>query len=209
MINIDSKTSPALRFTIFVLAFIICISLGYLLGIKDEQIKTIGALFGSLASAIGAFIAYLLLKLIFKVKGERNLWGYMVGGLTLFVGIASFVLLTLFIWGNDFTMNLSLGVFLLSGLIWVVIMIFGGLEAPSFLAMLLGAALGGLGYAFAITTIPGLMDQFFMDTDSLSENLMMIRLVYGILGAFTGAIGATIARASSFGLKDPYEVKEI
>ncbi|MCD4782809.1 MAG: hypothetical protein K8T10_03150 [Candidatus Eremiobacteraeota bacterium] len=207
--NVDKKNNP-IRLFIFILGFVLCISLGLAVGTNEgSNIKFIGLLLGSMGTAIGVLIAYIILRLIFRIRGERNAFGYMMGGLSLFIGLGSYIVLGLAIWGVNPQIGPRLIFYIISALIWIIIMIWGGMEPASLLALLAGAVLGGVIFPIIITSMPGLFTGMLEGIDKDPGNLQMIRILYAILGAFTGAIGASITRASGLGLREQYESEEV
>lgn len=207
--NDDKKKNP-IKLIVFILGFVLCISLGLAVGTNEgSNIKFIGLVLGSTGAAVGVLIAYIVLRLIFRIKGERNAFGYIMGGLSLFIGLGSYIVLGLALWGNNPEFGARFIFYIISALIWIIIMIWGGMEAASLLALLAGGVLGGVIFSTVVTSIPGLFTGMLEGIDRDPGNLQMIRILYAILGAFTGAIGASIVRASGLGLKEQYETEEV
>jgi len=207
--NEDEKKNP-IKIIVFILGFALSISLALAIGTNEgPDIKFIGLVLGSAGTAIGILIVYIVLRLIFRVKGERNAFGYIMGGLSLFIGLGSYIVLGLAIWGTNPQISPRLIFYIISAVIWIIIMIWGGMEAASLLALLTGGVLGGLIFPIVVTTIPGLFTGMLEGVEKDPSNLQMIRILYAILGAFTGAIGASIVRASGLGLKEQYESEEV
>ncbi len=87
-------------------------------------------------------------------------------------------------------------------------MIWRGMEAPVFPAFLLGAIFGALFFVGIITYIPGLSASMVNDFDNLGDAINNLRIAFALLGAYCGSMGASLARASGWTLKDQGEKTE-
>lgn len=179
---------------------------------ETSDLTTAGAIVGAIVAAAGAFAAFMIMKLIFPVKGKANWASYLLGILTVILGIAASgglgVLLGYIIIGDAPEFTLQSIIFFALTLLWVVFMIWRGMEAPVFPAFLLGAVFGALLFVGITTIIPGLSGIMLKDVNDIGERMNMLRIAFAILGAYCGSMGASLARASGWTLKDQGEKTE-
>lgn len=196
--NKNVSTPYPLIIFILSLVFALIIGITFVMG-ETSDLKPIGAILGATGACIGAVGAFFIIKLIFPHKGAKNLLSYILGGLTILLGIGFFLLLGFLSWGNEIVFHIKFIAYALMGLFWVIIMIKGGIEAPSFPLFVLGGVLGGVLYAIAATLSPNFYKD--MDPETFQTQVNNFRIMYGIVGAYTGAMSATMARAGGFLLK--------
>lgn len=207
------KLSKILNPVVFFLAIIFCLTMGIVIGNNEtSDLTTAGAIVGAIAAMAGALASFMIMKLIFPVKGKANWASYLLGVLTVIMGIAASgglaVLLGYIIIGDLPEFTLQSIIFFALTLLWIIFMIWRGMEAPVFPAFLLGALLGALFFVGITTVIPGLSGMMLKNLDDIGERMSMLRIAFAILGAYCGSMGASLARASGWTLKDQGEKTE-
>ena len=200
--NNNDKLSKILNPGIFSLAFIFCLVLGIIAGTSSiSNLSLAGAIIGVVCAAIGSFAAFFIIKLIFPRKGKANWLAYLLGILTVILGLAASgglaFLLGYIIIGDAPELTPQSITFFIIAIAWVIFMIWRGMEAPVFPGFLLGGILGALLFVGATTLIPGLFGFIFKDTEGITENMGMTRIAFAVLGAYLGAMTASLARASA------------
>jgi DNA-directed RNA polymerase subunit RPC12/RpoP len=203
-----NKGTRIFSIILFLLALAINLVIGISMGSKEGSgLNLTGAIIGSSASAIGVLAVFFLLKLIFPKRGKAGVPGYILGILTILLGVAAIMgvaFLVGFLEIPGFTIpevdNLMI-IYYVSGLVWLIIMIWRGIESPAPLALIFGAIFGGVLFPLSTTFLPAAINAGFADPSSVADNMQMTRIAFAVLGALTGALGATAARASGFLLK--------
>jgi len=203
--NSPNKYDNILKPAIFAFAFIICISLGVVIGTNQNSPLTwTGVIIASLGVGIGVLITFFLAKLIWPGKVKSNWLAYISGILTILSGIAATgvmgFLLGFIVPGGSPDFTPGLVIYFIMALIWVVFMIWKGMEAPVFPAFIAGGILGALLFVGLTTFIPGLFGLIFKEPGGIQEGLDSLRIAFAIPGAFIGSLGAAAARASGFTL---------
>lgn len=207
------KLSKILNPVVFFLSIIFCLTMGIVIGNNESSdLSLTGAVVGSVAAAAGVLAVFFIIKLIFPVKGKANWAAYLLGILTVLLGLAASaglaVLLGYIIIGDVPEFNAQSITFFTFTFIWLVFMIWRGMEAPVFPAFLLGAVFGALLFVGLTTVIPGLSDMMLKNPDDIGERMNMLRITFAILGAYCGSMSAALARASGWTLKAQGEKTE-
>ncbi|MCE1246593.1 MAG: hypothetical protein LWY06_08115 [Firmicutes bacterium] len=206
----SDKGKKILSLIFFLAAIALTFVIGISVGSKEGSLLNLtGSVIGSAGSVLGVLGAFFLAKLIFPRRGKANVWGYILGIITIIIGaagITGFAFLIGFIELPGFTfpeVNNLVITFYSCCIVWLLIMIWRGIESPAPLVFILGAILGGLLYPAATLYIPAAVSAGFVTpADAADPNLVdQIRIVLAALGAVCGGLGATAARASGFLLK--------
>ena len=209
----NDKLSKILNPVVFFLAIIFCLTMGIIIGKNGNSGLTgTGAVVGAITMTAGALLSFFIMKLIFPVKGKANWASYLLGILTVIMGLAASgglgVLLGYIIIGDTPEFNAQSITFFVMTLLWIVFMIWRGMEAPVFPAFLLGALFGSLLFVGIITYIPGFSASMLEDFDNMGDAINNLRIAFAILGAYCGSMGASLARASGWTLKTQGEITE-
>lgn len=186
----NGSKSPRPGLPAFAAACLLMVVMGYSIGTMGDAVPPLTAMAAALAAAGGGALAHLLAARIFAGEAARSALSFVSGVAVLFLGLASSAVWW-FLLGGNFT-PVSTAIFVVVLAVWAAGMLRGGMEKAQFPVAVLGAVLSGLLYFIVLFVLPARVPL-----------TGAARMIFTLLGAYLGFIGASLCRVSRFGLPGP------